>query len=142
MLHKQIVLAFIFIACFSLISTCDGQQKPDTGWIKAYYNALKQSEDGFRIEVMLADLNFDGTPEILLCDYSDGTYYYDNGFTVQDGKALRLTDLSFYVSQLVGTIKAADGRTLWYGRYYWAAPHRWPDTAQMMYIYSVKSLYK
>ena len=91
-------------------------------WITAYYNWLKQDNDYGIINVLLADLNFDGTPEILFCFYHDGSYGYDKGLTYQNGQAVPLSE-NFDVSQLIGTIKGSDSQMLWYGRDYPYAPH-------------------
>jgi len=102
----------------------------DTEWIEAYYSYMKQSDDDAAVEVLLVDLNFDNTPEILFCYYADGSYYYNNGLMYKNEQIIPFGNFRF--SQLIGTIKDTESQTLWYSRYFPFAPHRVDNTSQTM----------
>lgn len=103
-------------------------------WIQAYYDyGMKSANSQYYLTILLVDLNFDGIPELLRGSYSDGSYYFFEGLSYQNGTVIPLQFLNF--TQLIGTTTDENGNMLWYGRHYPMALHRSPGTAQRFYLY-------
>ena len=117
-------------------STSINSTKNDPYWFKAYYDYI--SQNNFNPEAKLIDLDFDGTPEFLNCQYADGSQYYNIGASYKNGEVI-----SFYVgevSDFVGTYSKNDGSKLWYTRSFPFSLHRWSNTCMIFSSHNYSSL--
>lgn len=127
-----IYILSLMIAMIALCGCNVKNEDMDISWIDAYYNyATEHSEYDFLLlnVLRMVDLDFDGVPEIFAVSHSDGSYGVRYGLTYKNGEVIPI-DIEGGVTEFVGTIQDAQGRTLWHTYHFPYAPHRWPSTSQ------------